>query len=200
MILNVLLTTVLLTTSVNGIWDTLYAANRGKIYARNFGLIFETLFFKITASPPPPQYRRRSSTDANGQLLFGSNEINWDEQNAVTPSSFSEIFTGQQNVVLVKKAEAAPMLPRDTFVPLPSVPPTILQVSSTTTTPTTTTAVPTQSYPMTTASTYASSTASPQVSPLIITTTEVPTTTVSSTAITASSNLPIGNVQLKSNL
>ena len=45
MILNVLLTTVLLTTSVNGIWDTLYAANKGKIYARNFGLIFETLFF-----------------------------------------------------------------------------------------------------------------------------------------------------------
>ena len=73
----------------------------------------------ISAASQPPQLRRRSSTDSNGHLLPDKDRVHW-EQNSVTPSSFSDIFTGHQNVVLVKKADPN----EDPFVPLPSLPPT----------------------------------------------------------------------------
>ena len=131
---------------------------------------------------PLSQFRGRSSTDANGQVLGLAADSDHLQPNTVTPSSFSDIFTGQmQNVVLVKKAD--PLLPKlDTFVPLPSNPPT-LQGPSTTVATTTTTAPSTMpatsSYPMTTTSSSAyvtpvtswptfSSTTTTQVPPPIV--------------------------------
>jgi hypothetical protein len=87
----------------------------------------------ISVTPPNNSFRRRSSTDSSGQVItFASNEISWDETpqsdlklttTNVTPRSFSDIFTGSQNVDhhhpnMVLQRHFQP--PKDPFVPLKS--------------------------------------------------------------------------------